>query len=193
MRKLVYYVGMTIDGCIAGPEHQYEFMLSVLDEDYTAAMTGGYSDTLPSHVRPMLGLGPDNREFDTVVMGRATYEPGVKEGVTSPYAHLEQYVVSKSLTTSPDPDITVFDGDPVELVRELKAREGKAIYLCGGANVAGQLRSEIDELVVKIYPFVAGDGIRLFDAEFSPERYELKESRTFANGAVVVRYARPAQ
>ncbi|MFI1253440.1 dihydrofolate reductase family protein [Streptomyces netropsis] len=97
---------------------------------------------------------------------------------------------SKSLTESPDPDVTVFSGDPVELVRELKGQEGKGIYLCGGGNLAGQLRPEIDELVVKIYPFVAGDGIRLFSGEFSPERDELAESRTFKNGTVMVRYVK---
>ncbi len=190
MRKLTYYIGMTIDGCIAGPNDEFEFMFSVLDEEYSAAMTASWPDMLPAHVRPMVGLGADNRDYDTIVMGRGTYEPGLKEGFTSPYSHLEQYVVSKSLTTSPDPDVTVFSGDPVELVRDLKAREGKGIYLCGGANLAGQLRAEIDELVVKIYPFVAGDGIRLFDAAFSPELYELKESRTFKNGAVVIRYTK---
>ncbi|GAA0474100.1 dihydrofolate reductase family protein [Streptomyces sp. NPDC046215] len=194
MRKLTYFIGMTIDGCIAGPDDEFEFMVahSALDADYSAALVAAYPDAMPTPARPYVGLGPDNRDFDTVLMGRGSYEPGLKQGMTSPYAHLEQYVVSKSLTTSPDPGVTVFSGDPVELVRELKAREGKGIYLCGGGNLAGQLRDEIDELVVKIYPFVAGNGIRLFDAEFSPEQYELKESRTFKNGVLLVRYAKPA-
>ncbi|RLV08872.1 deaminase [Streptomyces griseocarneus] len=197
MRKLTYFIGMTIDGCIAGPDDEYDFMVAFATDEhsaeYSAALQASHPDTLPTHIRPYLGLGPENRDFDTVVMGRGTYDPGLKEGITSPYAHLKQYVVSKSITTSPDPDVTVFSGDPVDLVRDLKTQDGKAIWLCGGANLAGQLREEIDELVVKIYPFVAGDGIRLFSSTtFAPERYDLRETRSFANGAVVLRYVKRA-
>ncbi|MFI1968285.1 deaminase [Streptomyces cinnamoneus] len=190
MRKLTYFISTTLDGCIAGPGGEYDFMYPVLDEDFTAALVASHPDALPGHVRPHLGLGDENRDFDTVIMGRGTYEPGLKAGFTSPYPHMKQYVVSESLAESPDPAVTVFSGDPLELVRELKAQEGKGIYLCGGGNLAGQLREEIDELVVKIYPFVAGDGIRLFSGEFAPERYELKDSHTFKNGAIVARYAK---
>ncbi|MEV6780601.1 dihydrofolate reductase family protein [Streptomyces syringium] len=193
MRKLTYFIATTIDGCIAGPADEFDFMNAVIDQDYLDSfLVGDYPDMMPGQGRPLVGLDDGNRDFDTLVMGAGTYGVGVRAGTPSPYPHLKQYVVSRSLTASPHPDVTVFSGDPVELVRELKGQEGKGIYLCGGGNLAGQLRPEIDELVVKIYPFVAGDGIRLFTGEFSPERYELAESRTFRNGTVVVRYVKPS-
>ncbi|MFC5143662.1 dihydrofolate reductase family protein [Streptomyces aureoversilis] len=190
MRKLTYFIATTIDGFIAGPGDEFGFMMSILDDEYVAALIESYPDTVSARGREAVGLGPDNRDFDTVLMGRNTYEPGLSIGMTSPYPHLRQYVVSKSLATSPDPAVTVFSGDPVELVRDLKQEEGKGIWLCGGANLAGQLRGEIDELVVKVNPFVAGKGIPLFSAEFSPQRYDLKGTRSFGNGVVMVTYAK---
>ncbi|MFF7729709.1 dihydrofolate reductase family protein [Streptomyces sp. NPDC008001] len=192
MRKLTYFIAATIDGRIAGPDDEFEFMMSILDDEYVTALVGSYPDTVSARGREAVGLGPGNWDFDTVLMGRNTYEPGLSIGMTSPYPHLKQYVVSKSLTTSPDPAVTLFSGDVADLVRGLKREEGKGIWLCGGADLAGQLRDEIDEIVIKINPFVAGKGIPLFSADFAPERYDLKETRTFGNGVVMVTYVRPA-
>ncbi|MEV5377815.1 deaminase [Streptosporangium nondiastaticum] len=190
MRKLTYFIATTIDGFIAGPGDEFGFMMSILDDAYVAALVESYPDTVSARGREAVGLGPDNRDFDTVLMGRNTYEPGLSIGMTSPYPHLRQYVVSKSLTSSPDPAVTVYAGDVVELVRGLKREEGKGIWLCGGASLAGQLREEIDEIVLKINPFVAGKGIPLFASEFAPELYELKGTRTFGNGVVMVTYVK---
>jgi dihydrofolate reductase len=49
------------------------------------------------------------------------------------------------------------------VVRELKRRPGQDLWRCGGAQLAGALLPEIDELVLKVNPLLAGDGIRLLD------------------------------
>ena len=80
--------------------------------------------------------------------------------------------------------------DPVALVRRLKKEEGLGIWLCGGADLAGQLLPEVDELIVKQYPVVAGSGIPLFRAGFSPRAFTLTDSRVFERGNVVLTYAK---
>src|SRR3712207_2961500 len=171
MQKLTYYVGMTIDGFIAGPANEVDFF--PLTDDVVAFITQEYPETLPTHIRTQLGIDAQNRHFDVGIQGRITYEQGLRIGVTSPYAHLRQYVVSRSITHSPDPAVEVVSGDPLAMIRRLKAEEGMGIYLIGGSRLAGTLLPEIDELVIKLYPIVAGTGIPLFTTEFSPTRFAL--------------------
>ncbi|WP_324652504.1 dihydrofolate reductase family protein [Georgenia sp. H159] len=190
MRRLTYYIAVSVDGRIAGPADEVEFYPQ--PEEYTAWMMEEYPDTLPTHVRKHLGLeGRPNRHFDTVVMGRRTYEPALAVGVTSPYAHLRQYVVSTSQDEL-DPAVTVVREDPLALVRRLKAEEGPLdIYLAGGAALAGAVLAEIDRFVVKLYPVVAGAGHPMFTAAgFAPAELELADLRTFASGNVVLTYDR---
>ncbi|HEX8761324.1 MAG TPA: hypothetical protein VF734_15415 [Pseudonocardiaceae bacterium] len=63
----------------------------------------------------------------------------------------------------------IVSGDPTAKVRELKTAVGDlGIYLAGGSQLAATLLPEIDELVVKLYPVVAGAGISLFSTGFDP-------------------------
>ncbi|MFF5803095.1 dihydrofolate reductase family protein [Streptomyces sp. NPDC012746] len=191
MRKLTYYIATSVDGFIADPEGDGDYLTQWLDPEYIAHMAAEYPETLPTHVHAPLGIDVGAaKRFDTILMGRGTYDPGLKMGITSPYAHLEQYVLSRSLTESPDPAVTVVSGDAVELVRELKARPGLGIYLCGGADLAGQLVEEIDEFIVKTYPVFAGSGIPMSRAGFGVRGLELTGVKTFGGGQVVSTYAR---
>jgi dihydrofolate reductase len=134
----------------------------------------------------------ENLHFDTVIQGRGSYQLGLDAGLTSPYAHLRELVASRTLGTSPDPNVEVIDGDLVARVRELKAEDGKlGIWLCGGAQVAGALLDEIDELVIKSYPQVYGSGMPMFGGTgFSVADFTLESVRSFSNGVVVRVYAR---
>ncbi|MFJ3202517.1 dihydrofolate reductase family protein [Streptomyces sp. NPDC086989] len=191
MRRLTYYVATTLDGFVAGPDGRFDrFDLFPFEGDLAAALLAEYPETIPAHRRGPLGLdGVPNRRFDTVLMGRATYEHGLAAGVTSPYPHLKQYVFSRTLAPL-DPAVEVVGTDPVEFVRDLKGQEGEGIWLCGGAGLAGQLREEIDELVIRCYPVVIGSGIPLFDAPFRPDSFKLTDSRVFSTGAALTTYAK---
>lgn len=188
MRTLTYYVAAGIDGFIAAPDGRADFFPVAADmmEHLNARMP----ETVPTAYRPHAGLdGAANLRFDTVLMGRRTYEAGLDDGVASPWRHLRQYVVSSTLTEIAEPEVTPA-GDPTALVRRLKGKDGLGIWLSGGGKLAASLLPEIDELIVKRYPVVIGAGIPLFAGDFHPHSFALTETRTFSNDATVCTYAR---
>ncbi|MGC4895387.1 dihydrofolate reductase family protein [Micromonospora sp. DT31] len=189
LRKLAYFVATTLDGFIAAPDGSFDFL--PLMPDVAPHLVAEWPQTLPTFAHAQLGVdSPPAGRFDTVLMGRASYEPGLKLGVASPYAHLRQYVFSRSLPPADYPDVEVVAGDPAAFVRELRTRPGRDIWLCGGGHLAGQLLGEIDELVVKLNPVVVGSGIKLVDRGFDPHRLTLTSTRQFDSGVVVLRYTR---
>ncbi|MET7419598.1 dihydrofolate reductase family protein [Dactylosporangium sp. NPDC005555] len=192
MRKLIYLVAVTLDGFIAGPDGQFDFF--GFEGDSAAAILADWPETIPTHARAPLGLeGVANRRFDTVVMGRGTYEPGLAIGVTSPYRHMEQFVFSRTLTDV-DPTVTFVGGDtdPAGFVRDLKRRDGLDIWLCGGGRLAAQLVDEIDELILKVNPIAVASGVPLFAAPFKPVPFRRTGVRAFDTGVSILTFERAA-
>ncbi|MBM3740806.1 MAG: hypothetical protein FJW39_34100 [Acidobacteria bacterium] len=137
----------------------------------------GYPETFPVHLRPLLGV---------------TYEVGLREGVTSPYAPLRQFVVSHTMRESPDASVALHRGDPLALVRGLKGGPGKDIWLCGGSKLAAAVVPEIDEVILKINPVVIGTGIPLLSGFTGTLRAALIDSKAYGNGFVLrVTHCRP--
>jgi dihydrofolate reductase len=191
MRKLTYFVASTIDGFIAGPDGgdpSGPDGFFVAEGGHLDAIFTEYPDIIPVQARKALGINPENKVFDTVLEGRGSYEIGLREGIPNAYPHLAHYVFSRTMTESPDPGVEIVSGDPIEKVRELKQRKGKRIWLCGGAQLAAVLRPEIDELIVKLHPVVAGAGIPLFDGEFAPQRFTLAKTQSFDSGVLHLTY-----
>ncbi|MEU4643730.1 dihydrofolate reductase family protein [Micromonospora sp. NPDC023814] len=185
-RKLVYYVAATLDGYIAGPQGQYDSFLH--EGDHMAALAAEFPETIPVHLRDHFGLvGVPHRRFDAVVMGRGTYEPTLSVGTTSSYPHLRQYVVSRSLTVD-DPTVKVVAEDPIGFIRRLKQEDGAGIWLCGGGHLAGHLLAEIDTLIIKRHPIVAGAGIPLLAGNYQPTRFAPTSTREFDSGVTLLTY-----
>src|SRR5262249_10299081 len=142
MRKLVYLVASTLDGFIAGPDGSYGFFPFSADSELARHLRSEYPETLPTALRRALGFDdPATRACDRVVRARGTSEPAWKEGLTSPYRHLRQVVFSRSMS-SPNPEVEVVADEPGGFVRALKREDGKHIWLCGGAELAGVLWPE---------------------------------------------------
>ena len=121
--------------------------------------------------------------------GRASYDVARAVGIERPYAHLHEYVATRSEAVAPEG--VTFTADALATVRELKRQPGRDIYLCGGGDLAGALLPEIDRLILKRNPVVLGDGIRLFGAtEFTTRLFRLVGSRAFESGVVIEEYAR---
>ncbi|MCC3328154.1 dihydrofolate reductase family protein [Nocardia abscessus] len=190
MRKLVYFVGLSLDGYIAGPNGEIDFY--PIGDEMVDWLRAEYPETLPTHARPHFGLSVDapNQKFDTLVMGRGTYDPALAIGVTSPFGHMKQYVVSSTLGRIDDPAVELVERDPVGLVRELKRQDGMDIWLAGGGKFAAALLEEIDELVIKSYPVVAGTGVPGFAGEFRPTLFRPTERTEFGNGVQVSWFTR---
>lgn len=159
MRKLIYFVGVSADGWIAASDGSTDAF--PLDPDVLGRIFTEYPETCPAHLRDAFGVTADPRHFDTVVMGYRTHAPAIKAGLTSAYPHLQQYVVTHRRDLPTDPQLTVIHDDPVTLIRDLKTQDGMNIWLCGGADLAGQLVDEIDEVHLKVYPVLLGSGVPL--------------------------------
>ena len=220
MRKLVYYVAVSLDGQIAAADG--DFSAFSAEGDHMEGILRDYTDALPGPALAALGLEADGSRFDTVVMGWNTYAVGLPQ-LPDPYPHLRTFVFSRShapstgrstpataedpqtvaseaqvAVTAEDPVIVTAE-DPVEVVRRLKAEpDGSAIWLCGGGRLAGVLLDEIDELILKVNPIVLGAGIPLVDvAGTTPApalvplgAFDLVTSTPFASGVLINHYVR---
>ena len=187
MRKLVYYVAVSIDGFIADPSGRFDAFLT--DGDHNDVLFSDYADALPAHAHAALCIDPPHTRFDTVVMGWRTLTPALEAGIVSPYPHLRQIVASRA-GREVSPDITLTD-DPLTAVRALKQEDGLDVWLCGGGELAGTLLSEIDRLVLKRHPVAFGSGIPLFGGRaYEPTRFRTAGRRAFASGVAIEDYAR---
>jgi dihydrofolate reductase len=188
MRRLVYFVAVTLDGFIAGPDggdpSGSDFL--PVTPDLVEHLVSTWPETLPGPAREAMGLSGAGTHFDTVVEGRGSYDVGLAAGLLDAYPHLRHLVVSTSLADRDDLPVEVVTGDPVERVRQLKAEDGLDIWLVGGGTLAHALLPEIDRLVLKVNPSVIGDGKRLFEGPFAPARFEPVAQVDLAGGVRVV-------
>lgn len=173
MRKIVYYVAISLDGFIAGPNG---------DISGFAHKGSGVDQYLK-----------DLQGFDTVIMGRKTYEFGYQYGLQPgqpAYSHMDHYIFSNSLTFD-QPHEKVHIGPPdITTVRQLKEGQGADIYLCGGGTLAGWLLEHkmIDLLKIKLNPLVLGQGTHLFGNSRNQHQLELKETKRFDEGLQIMTY-----
>ena len=175
-RKLVYYIASSLDLYIA---HADESVDGLLQEGQHV------SDYLTSL-----------RDYDTVLMGRRTYEWGFQWGIepgqpVPTYAHMQQYVFSQSLPAYDQQQLHVIRDDPAEFVRGLKAQAGGAIYLCGGGQLAGSLLDAglVDELLLKVNPVVFGTGISAFGDFKHTQSLSLLDAKVYTQGVLFLHYA----
>ncbi len=187
MRPLTYFIAVSQDGFIAGPDGETDRFEQ--GPELVGHLAEQYPETLPTPARHHLGIDHPPRHFDAVVMGAATYRVGADQGLTSPYAHLQQVVVSGSLRPVADPAVRITADEPAEVVAELKAGDGLGVWLCGGGVLAGQLIDEIDRLVLKRQPLVLGSGRPLFAGSYRPTGFRLVD-RVTVGDVDIERYER---
>lgn len=174
MRKIIYYVAISIDGFIAGP--------------------GGDASKFIARGKGVKKYLNDLEKFDTVIMGRKTYEFGYAFGLQPgqpAYAHMRHYIFSNDLSfQNPHENVHVSEPD-IDLIKNLKSEEGSDIYLCGGGQFAGWLLDEglIDEVILKINPLILGEGISLFGTSHSIVPLTVVESTFFDDdGLQIIHY-----
>ncbi|MGO1948084.1 MAG: dihydrofolate reductase family protein [Mycobacteriaceae bacterium] len=188
MRELVYYVAVSLDGFIAGPDGQFDAFPVDEGGEFVQRITQRFPDAIPTDIADRLGIDQSGGRFSTVLMGWNTYRVDGDNSMASPYRHLEQIVFSRSHRAEEN-NLRTTGEDPVEVVRELKRQDGGDIWLCGGGLLAGALSGEIDRLVLKRNPLVFGAGIPLFAGRgYEALPFDLVEARPFGSGVVVEEY-----
>jgi len=121
-------------------------------------------------------------------MGRKTYEVALQNGTTS-YPDVKNFVFSRTMKESPDPQVKIISENAARFVSDLKRKEGKGICVMGGGELARSLfeASLIDEIGLNIHPILLGSGIPLFH-RMTQTNLELIECKTLKNGCVYVLY-----
>lgn len=170
-RKIIVFIAASLDGFIAGPDDNLSFLDLVAKEgeDY------GYATFMSA--------------VDTVILGRKTYDWVMKQVPVFPHADLENYVITR--TEKPALGKTVFyTGDPAALVKELAQKEGKNIFIDGGAELVNSLLKEklVDEIYLSLIPVVLGDGVRLFHTGNPMQVSTLVSAKQFSTGLVQLHY-----
>jgi dihydrofolate reductase len=112
MRRLRYQVASSLDGYIAGAKGELDWI--VMD--------------------PEIDFGELFKQYDTVVMGRRTFEVMLKEGGNGAMPGLDVVVFSQRLRQKDFPAVSVVNADPAESIRSLKAKPGKD--MCSTAAVS---------------------------------------------------------
>ena len=184
MRKIIYWVHVSLDGHIAGPDGEFDWPVF------------GPELARFSH--------EENDRVDTFLYGRAVWEvmsgywPTADENTDEEHARYfapiwraTPKVVFSTTLEKADWNTTVVGGDLASAVADLKALPGKDMQLTGGAGVAKALADLdlIDEYQVVVHPVVLGGGKQLFPLA---DRFTLKlaETRTFDGATVLLRYTR---
>jgi dihydrofolate reductase len=172
MRKIIYGVGTSLDGCIARLDGSLDFL----------------------HLRPSnYSMRPFFKSIDVALMGRKTYEVGVRMSGGRFESHgLRCYIFSRSLPEGERDGAIFVREEPRRVVEELRKNKGKDIWLAGGGELARDFLKEdlVDELYLGIVPVLVGEGIPLFAAGFPQREFTLMENKAYSGGLIALKYER---
>jgi dihydrofolate reductase len=180
MRKLKLQVQISVDGFIAGPNGEMDWLTFNWDEELMKYV-GDITDPVDTIV-----LGRKLAEgFIPTWASRPKDEPGVDKMVNTP-----KVVFTQTLTKSDWNNTTLAAGDITEEVNRLKSQDGGDIIAYGGATFASALIKArlIDELHLFVNPVILGKGLPIFQDVDSKQNLVFKKSQAFPCGIVVLCY-----
>ncbi len=169
-RKVILFIAMSLDGYIAKPDGNIEF-LSIVE---TPETDYGYADFL--------------NNIDTLIWGRKTFDKVLSMVGDVPHKDKKVFVISK--TRKGNYDHAVYHPDVVGLVKQLKKEKGKYIYCDGGSEIIAELmkHSLVDRIIVSIVPFLLGSGIPLFREGIPERKLIFRQSITYPSALVQLWY-----
>src|SRR4051812_26031769 len=165
MRRVIYGCAMSLDGYIAGPNGEYDWIVMDPDIDF-AAMTA---------------------RFDTFLIGRKTFEAMVRMGSdANSTPGIQNIVFSRTLNPSEHPHVTV-SANAARLVGELRAKPGKEIALFGGGELFRSLLAAglVDGVEGSLIPVLLGGGIPLLPSPAARATLRLRKQRLYEKTGTV--------
>jgi dihydrofolate reductase len=165
MRKIILQLAVSLDGFIEGPNGEFDWCFT--DQDY--------------------GMSAFLDRIDAVFFGRKSYEL-LRKFEENPYPDKNKYVFS---TTLPALANTILISKDIEnKVRQIKTKEGKDIWLFGGARLTSTLMNAglIDELMLSVHPLILGAGKPLFEDISRKVKLKLTDTRSYDTGLVQLFY-----
>lgn len=172
MRPVRYNVAASLDGYIAGPNGEY--------------------DWIP--MEPAIDFDALFRNVDTVLLGRRSYELVLHEPTAPPWPRgARVFVFSRTLRAADHPEVTVVAEDAAGVVARLRAEPtGGDIWLFGGGALFGSLLAagQVDRVEVTIIPILLGGGVPLLPPELAARvPLALQHVERFPSGQVSLHYA----
>jgi dihydrofolate reductase len=168
MRRLRYAVVTSLDGYIAGPKGEADWITTDPDFDFTAIFS--QFDTL------LVG----RRTFDTMVAARRVTMPGMKT-----------IVFSRTLKQEDHRQVAIVANHQQETLAALKASPGKDIWLFGGGSLFHSLAEDglVDTVEVRIVPILLGAGVPLSPNPKNRIKLALTAHKVYQTGMVELEYA----
>jgi dihydrofolate reductase len=171
MRQVIYGGAMSLDGFIAGPNGEYDWIVMDPDIDFMALMG----------------------RFDTFLLGRKTFEMMRRlHSAAPPAPGIRNFVFSRTLRPVDCPTGTTLSDDAERVVAELRNTPGKDIALFGGGELFRSLLAAglVDEVHFNVIPVLLGGGIPMLPSPANRARLELKKHRVYQKtGTVGLEYA----
>ena len=169
MRKLICSVAISLDSYIAGPNGEIDWLFMDPEIDFGAMMS----------------------RFDTLLMGRGTFEAGEAMGGGGMMPGVKSVVVSTTMKPEDYPKLTIISKDVAGEVTRLKESPGKDIWLFGGGILFRSLLDLglVDTVEVAIIPILLGGGLPLLPEGGDRAKLQLVNSRVYAKtGTVMLEY-----
>ena len=165
MRKVVYGGAMSLDGFIAGPNGEHDWIVMDPDMDFGEMMA----------------------RFDTFLIGRKTFEVMRRMGSDAhPTPGIQNIVFSRTLKPNEYPGVTI-SGDAAQAVAELRTKPGKDIALFGGGELFRSLLAAglVDQVAVSLIPVLLGGGIPFLPSPAGRAVLKLRKHRIFEKTGTV--------
>ena len=166
-RRVRYSVAMSLDGFIAGPNGEHDWII----------------------MDPSFDFGALFQQFDTLLMGRRTFELA-RQGGGDTMAGMQTIVFSRTLRQSDYPKVVV-TSKVAETISALKEKPGKDIWLFGGGELFRSVLDVglVDTIELAVIPILLGKGVPLLPAGRRSPVLELTETKALLTGIVLLSYA----